>query len=123
METNILNIQASKEVYDILLHLPFSQIYYEDENGCIDTRSKDKISSIYLEEIGKIVNSMLVSMKNGWTREEAFSKAIFDETRFQILEDYGDGFLSVQQLSDYLRDSYQDEDLTRGIITNDVYIR
>lgn len=123
MATNIPNIKESKEIFAILQSFPLTQLYYEDENGIIDTRSKERISNIYLEEIGKILCIMLDSMEKGMRKEQAFAYAIFDEKRFEILEDYSQGFLSVQQLSDYLRDSYKDEDLTRGIIFNDVYIR
>lgn len=123
MKTNLINIKETPITYGVISHLPFTQIYYECEEGCLDTRTKKDISSIYLEEISRIINTMIDLMEQQMSEKDAFQKAIFDDTRFEILEDYMQGFINQQQLSDYLRDSHKDEDLTKGIQINDVYIR
>ena len=125
MKTNLndLNINADEEkILEILSGFPLKEIYYECEYGKIDTRKKSSVSSIYLKEVSKIINTIYDLMKT-MNYEEAFQKAIFNETRYEILEDYSLGFLNQQQLSDYLKDSYKDEDLSNGIQLNDVYIR
>lgn len=123
MNTNLIELKENQFTYTILSSFPLSQIYYEGEQGKIDTRTRDKISVIYLKEISKIVNAMSVLMEKGISMEKAFREAVFDNYRLEILEDYAEGFINQQQLSDYLRDSYKDEDLSKGALMNDVYIR
>ncbi|MBQ0066217.1 MAG: hypothetical protein KBT48_10690 [Firmicutes bacterium] len=123
MNTNLIELKENQFTYTILSSFPLSQIYYEGEHGKIDTRTRDKISVIYLKEISKIVNTMSVLMEKGISMEKAFREAVFDNYRLEILEDYAEGFINQQQLSDYLRDSYKDEDLSKGALMNDVYIR
>lgn len=123
MKTNLINLKENDFTYEVISTLPLSQLYYESEKGVVDTRTKTEISSIYLEEVSKIVNEMVEALEAGQSIRSAFQKAIYDESRFEILEDYAQGFLNQQQLSDYLRDSYKDEDLAKGKQINDVYIR
>lgn len=123
MKTNLINIKESEFTYEIISTLPLTQIYYECDKGVVNTCSKDDVSSIYLNEVSSIINKMISLMEQNIDLTTAFQKAIFDDTRLEILEDYAQGFINQQQLSDYLRDSHKDEDLTKGIQINDVYIR
>lgn len=123
MKTNLINIKENAQTYAIIQKFPLSQIYFENEQGKIDTVSRSNISSIYLEEVSKIINAMIEQVEMGVSMDVAFQKAIYDDTRFEILEDYAQGFINQQQLSDYLRDSYKDEDVSKGQQVNDVYIR
>ena len=121
MKTN-LKITDEKIIYDILVGFPLKGIYYDGEYGMIDTRF-EKISPIYLDALSRIINKMKELAQNGMSLTDAFHKAVFDSTRLDILEDYSQGFINQQQLSDYLKDSYKDEELASGVQINDVYIR
>ncbi|MGM9947934.1 hypothetical protein [Floccifex sp.] len=114
METN-LNIQDNKETFEILKDFPLKGIYYQGEYGIIDTRFK-KESKIYIDALNDILFKMI-------EHKQSFDQAVFHSTRFEILEDYSQGFLNQQQLSDYLKDSYMDETMAGGNPINDVYIR
>lgn len=114
METN-LKIQDTKETYEILKDFPLKGIYYQGDYGNIDTRF-EKESIIYIEALNDILFKMI-------EHKQSFEQAIFHSTRFEILEDYSQGFLNQQQLSDYLKDSYMDEKMASGNPINDVYIR
>ena len=114
MKTN-LKIQDTKETYEILKSFLLKGIYYEGDYGFIDTRWNNE-STIYINAINEIIKRMIQN-------HQSFEKACFHENRIEILEDYSQGFLNQQQLSDYLKDSYMDEEMANGKPLNDIYIR